>query len=91
MMGYMQENLRVLRERINVLDERLLTLLNKRAQIALEIGKLKVQTGLKTYDPIREAAVIEHINALNTGPLDKGAVEELFAAILTACREIQSR
>lgn len=90
-MGYMQDNLRALRERINALDEQLLTLLNKRAQVALEIGKLKAKQGNKVYDPERERAVIEHIDAANTGPLDKGAVEELFAAIITACREIQNR
>ncbi len=90
-MGYMQDNLRVLRERINALDEQLLSLLNKRAQVALDIGKLKAELGAKVYDPVRERAVIEHIDAANTGPLDKGAVEELFAAIITACREIQNR
>jgi len=90
-MGYMQENIRALRERINALDEQLLALLNKRAQVALEIGKQKAQYGGEIYDPERERAVIEHIDATNTGPLDKGAVEELFAAIITACREIQSR
>jgi len=90
-MGYMQDNLRALRDRINTLDEQLLTLLNTRAQVALEIGKLKIKQGTKVYDPDRERAVIEHIDAANMGPLDKGAVEELFAAIITACREIQSR
>ena len=29
------------------------------------------------------------IDILNKGPLGKGAIEEIYAAIITACREIQ--
>jgi len=35
--------LKPLRERIDALDEQLLTLLNERAQCALEVGKIKEQ------------------------------------------------
>jgi len=89
-MDFMQDDLNLLRERINTLDEQLLQLLNERAATALKIGKVKAHAGTKVYDPDRERAVLEHINSHNEGPLGKGAIEELFAAIITACREIQS-
>jgi hypothetical protein len=31
------------------------------------------------------------IDNLNDGPLSKGAVEDIYAAIISACREIQLR
>ena len=80
-----------LRERINHLDEQLVRLLNERAELAIRIGKVKEAIGTAVYDPTRERAVLRRIDDLNTGPLDKGAIEELFAAIMTTCREIQIR
>jgi len=79
-----------LREEIDQLDGQLVRLLNERARLAIEIGKLKAAAGTKVYDPTRERVVIERIDALNHGPLGKGAVEEIFATIITACREIQA-
>jgi 3-deoxy-7-phosphoheptulonate synthase len=45
-----------LRRRIDLLDEKLVELLNERAQCALEIGKLKQALRLDVYQPDREAA-----------------------------------
>lgn len=87
----MQDNLTKLRERINQLDEQLVELISERAQVAVEIGKTKTSVGSEVYDPLRERTVIEKIDALNQGPLDKGAMEEVFTAIITVCREIQLR
>ena len=87
----MQDELDQKRVHINQIDEQLVALLSERARTALEIGKLKEQLGVKPYDPARERIVLEHIGAMNQGPLDKGALEDIFAAIITACREIQSR
>lgn len=86
-----ENNLDGLRERVNLLDAQLVHLVNERAKMALEIGKLKADMGVKIYDPARERAVLEHINDLNQGPLGKGALEDIFASIMTVCREIQSR
>jgi chorismate mutase len=87
----MQDDLTVLRERVNELDEQLVDLLNERAEIAVRIGTVKERIGNEVYDPLRERAILERIDILNKGPLSKGALEELFAAIITACREIQIR
>ncbi len=83
------ENLSLYRDRINTLDEQLIRLLNERANVALEVGKTKTSMGKAMYDPGRERAVLDHIVQLNQGPLSKGAVEEVFATIMTVCRELQ--
>lgn len=85
-----QQSLETLRNTIDDLDKRLVSLLNERAQAAVEIGKVKAGIGKATYDPARERAVLDKIDALNAGPLSKGAIEEIYACIITACREIQN-
>jgi chorismate mutase-like protein len=84
-----QNDLTFLRKHINELDAQLVELLNQRAAAALQIGELKAVSGGKVYDPAREREVLQHIDGLNQGPLSKGAMEEVFAAIITVCREIQ--
>ncbi len=87
----MQNDITTLRKQIDTIDEQLLSLINERASLAIEIGDVKNRIGGKTYDPTRERFILEQIDDLNKGPLDKGAVEEIFATIITACREIQIR
>jgi chorismate mutase-like protein len=83
------DDLTSLRKHINQLDTQLVDLLNQRAAAAQQIGALKSGTGAKVYDPEREREVLKHIDGLNHGPLSKGAIEEVYAAIITVCREIQ--
>lgn len=87
----MADDLKTLRTRINQLDRQLVDLLNERAKTALQIGQAKAETGKAVYDPVREQAVLEEIAALNAGPLSQAAAEAIFRAIITACREIQTR
>ena len=87
----MQDEINDLRKRINGLDEQILRSLNERAELAMRIGRAKAKTGAEVYDPARERAVLERMDTLNPGPLDKGAIEEVFAGIITACRELQMR
>ena len=58
------------RSRIDRLDEDLVRLLNARAACANEIGRLKDQVGMETYQPNRELEVLEHVRTVNAGPLD---------------------
>lgn len=79
--------LQQLREEINALDSKLVQLLNDRAKIAIAMGEAK--QGKPAYDPHRENEVLSHIDEINQGPLPKGSIEEIYASIITACREIQ--
>jgi len=58
-----------LRNRIDELDNQLVELLNERAQVVIEIGKLKNRTGGQVYAPHREREVFEKIVKVNKGPL----------------------
>ena len=78
-----------LRNRIDLLDEHLVRLLNARAACALEIGRLKRQLGMEIYQPTREAEVLEHVAGVNTGPLDTPALRRLFERIIDEARRLE--
>ena len=75
-----------MRRRIDRLDERLLRLVNRRAKLALVIGRLKKRKKWPTFDATREAVVLRHVMRANRGPLSARAVEHVFQAILCECR-----
>jgi chorismate mutase/prephenate dehydratase len=76
-------DLNKLRKKINAIDEKLVGLLNERAQVSSEIGEVKVRSNKGIYSPAREKEVLKRINELNKGPM----TIEAFAAIY---REIMS-
>ncbi|MCK5563880.1 MAG: prephenate dehydratase [Planctomycetes bacterium] len=58
-----------LRKQIDTLDGQLVELLNERARIVVEVGKMKSGTDTPIYVPHREKAVFEKISKVNQGPL----------------------
>jgi chorismate mutase len=78
-----------LRRRIDELDEELVRLLSARAACALEIGHEKKIAGLEIYQPSREAEVLGHVQSINPGPLDDGAVRRLFERIIDEARRLE--
>src|SRR5258708_23405387 len=79
------------RSEINAVDNELLRLLNRRAQLALKVGESKKDSGLSVCDHTREREVTERMCSINAGPLDDRAVVELFRAVIHESRRIQSR
>jgi len=62
-------SLEELRKRIDEIDLQLVKLLNERARVVVEIGKLKNKAGGRVYAPDREKEVLERIVKANEGPL----------------------
>jgi chorismate mutase len=78
--------LATVRRQIDRLDEHILRLVNRRARLALEIGRIKKRRKWPVYDATREASVLRHVARANGGPLSARAVEHVFQAILCECR-----
>ncbi len=77
-------NLNKMRKKIDVLDRKLISLLNLRAGITKEIGKEKINTGKCIYSPEREMQVLRKVTRLSKGPLRKGALEAIYREVMSA-------
>ena len=78
-----------LRREIDAIDERLVKLLSERAACALQIGHEKKLAGLQVYQPSREADVLNHVQRINSGPLDDAAMKRLFERIIDEARRLE--
>lgn len=78
-----------LRRQIDEIDAQLVRLLNARASCALAVGREKKKAGMEVYQPGREAEVLAHVQRLNRGPLDDGAVKRLFERVIDEARRLE--
>jgi chorismate mutase len=77
------------RKEIDAIDEQLVRLLNERSKCAIELGRIKRESGLPIYSPDREKDVIQHVIGVNRGPLDAAAMRRLFERIIDESRSIE--
>ncbi len=83
------EQLAECRRKIDLLDLKLLALLNERTQIVEEIGRIKRDLSLPIYEPRREEEVFRNVLGSNSGPLSAEAVKRVFERIIDEMRNIQ--
>lgn len=79
-----QTELQELRAQIDQINGQLLELLNERARIAQEIGRVQQQMGTRFYDPEREAAMLQRLEMANNGPFSNVTIKNLFREIFRA-------
>jgi chorismate mutase-like protein len=77
------------RAQIDGIDSELLRLLNRRAQLAIEIGALKRRDASPLCDPTRERQVLVRARVSNSGPLDDEAVAKIFRCIIDESRRVE--
>jgi chorismate mutase/prephenate dehydratase len=80
--------LAVLRRRIDIIDDRILDLLARRAELALRVGQVKKTTGRRVFDPKRERTVLRRVVAANRGPLSATAIGRIFREIVRQHRRL---
>ncbi len=78
------------RDQINEIDDQILALLQKRAEISKIVGAVKAETGVaQVYVPHRQKEVIERLIAQNNGAFPETALEAIWTEILSASRSLQ--
>jgi chorismate mutase/prephenate dehydratase len=77
------------RKEIDLVDRKLLPLLNQRLRVALEVGEVKKKMKEKIYDPKREKEVLRRLKIKNRGPLKEEDLERIFRTIMNICRKSQ--
>lgn len=79
------------RKEIDVLDRKLLKLLNRRAECAIEIGRIKQAIEQPIFVPEREMSILKRILELNKGPMDAEAVRRIFQQIIDESRRLMQK
>lgn len=79
-----------LRRELDAVDHEIVTAMNRRAQIAQQIGEIKKADGRSVFDPEREAEVLSRVVAVNDGPLSDNMVRAVFRELISGSRAIQS-
>ena len=80
------------RMRIDELTDTLISLLNKRAEFATEIGKLKKEKGLPVFDASREEAVLAVVAEKAEkagGPLTPESIRQISKVIMEETRKVE--
>jgi chorismate mutase-like protein len=81
-----------LRHDIDRVDEVIVRLLNERARVVCEIGRLKKSLAAPIYQPDREKHVLEHVRGIAAeGPLGPDAIARLFERIIDEARTLERR
>jgi chorismate mutase/prephenate dehydratase len=77
------------RKDLDLINQELLTLLNRRLRITLEIGKVKKEMGKKIHDAKREREILNKLKRRNRGPLKEKDLTNIFTTIMKVCRQSQ--
>jgi chorismate mutase/prephenate dehydratase len=77
------------RKEIDKIDEQVIQLLNRRAELAQQIGHAKSSTRTHYFTPEREHTVFKRLLALNHGPLGSAAVRAIYREIISACLALE--
>ncbi len=78
-----------LRQHIDMIDTEILRLLNRRAELVLEVGRQKAADNLDFHVPQREEEIYARLQAENTGPFPAHAVRPVFREVISACLSLE--
>lgn len=82
-------NLNGLRVQIDKLDLQILDLLNKRAAVAAQIGKVKSEQGGEVFSASREEEVLNNMLQANKGPLESVTLKAIYRELISGSRALQ--
>ena len=85
-----KSSLETLREKLRKKDREIAKLLNERAKLSVEVGKVKDLKGREAYDPSQESRVYDHLRRINKGPLSDSALKSIFGEIISSSRALQA-
>lgn len=77
------------RKAIDLIDSKIVGLLNARTQHVLEIGAIKLRAGEEIYAPHREKAVLQRICRKNKGPLTDELLRTIYREIMSSALALE--
>lgn len=78
-----------LRQKIDAIDDQILDLLNRRAGLVVDVGKIKTQAQQELYVPSRERSIFERLSSNNPGPFPNDSIRKVFREIISASLSLE--
>jgi chorismate mutase/prephenate dehydratase len=82
-------DLKKLRHNIDAIDAKVLSLLNKRAEVILDVVKIKGKLKESIYVPDREKDVYKKLVSKNRGPLSNEAVKAIYREVMSSALQLE--
>jgi len=82
-------SLKDFRKKIDAIDTKIVSLLNKRAKLSMLIGKEKLKNKKSIYAPDREKAILKRIKTLSKGPMSEEAFEAVYREIMSSSLSLE--
>jgi chorismate mutase / prephenate dehydratase len=79
-----------LREKIDAIDDEIIALLDRRADVAVAIGRAKSAAAQPAHAPERERQVLERVVRQSSGPLPEAALRLIYKEIISASLALES-
>lgn len=86
-----QKALKEQREALDRIDDGLAALLIERWQVVEAVGHIKATHGLSTFDPDREAQILDRVTALTEDKAASEALRRVFETILSQSKALQQK
>lgn len=86
----MTPEIEILRQKIDLIEDELIALLNKRTTFVVEIGKIKKELGLPITDSKREEMILNRVAQKNPGNLSDEFLRDIFKSIIKESVRIES-
>ena len=87
-----EDELKALRDTLDIIDDNILELLNKRMKTVHKVGQVKAKSGGAIYRPEREKSIIERLTKRSlesNGLLNRSAIEALFLEVFAISRNLE--
>ena len=83
--------LKKFRQKIDLLDQKILKLLSDRATIAKDVAEYKRKSNnTNIFRPDRESQIIQNLRSLNNGPLSAEHIHNIYREIISSCLSLET-
>ena len=78
-----------LRDKLDVIDEQIVELYERRMEICRQVAEYKIGVGKKVFDKQREMEKLAKVKSLTHNEFNSHGIEELFEQIMSMSRKLQ--
>ena len=87
----MTNMLKKFRQKIDLIDKKILKLLNERADVAKNVADYKKNSNnTNIFRPDRESQILRNLRVLNNGPLSSDHIHNIYREIISSCLSLET-